>query len=133
MRQSDLADVKAASTGLLPPVKLDRETEYRVTNPKGEHVTTRSDADGWITGVSARSVGPYELRAGGKLARELGVSLINPVETSLAGVEKLVTKEASVSATETKLDQDKPIWSSMALIALIVLLVEWWYFQKKPG
>ncbi|MFO1006386.1 MAG: VWA domain-containing protein [Planctomycetaceae bacterium] len=133
MRQSDLADVKAASTGLLPPVKLSRETEYQVTNPKGEHVSTKSDADGWITGVSARSVGPYEVRSGGTLARELGVSLINPVETSLAGVEKLVTKEASVSATETKLDQDKPIWSSIASIAMIVLLIEWWYFQKKPG
>ncbi len=133
LRQSELADVKAASTGLLPSVKLDRETEYLVTNPLGEHVSTRSDADGWVTGISARTVGPYELRSGGKLVRELGVSLINPVETSLAGVEKLVTKEASVSATETKLDQDKPIWSSLAALALLVLLMEWWYFQKKPG
>jgi len=133
LRQAELADVKAAATGLLPAVKLSRDTEYRVTNPKGEHVTTRSDAEGWVTGISARAVGPYEVRSGGQLVRELGVSLINPVESSLVGVEKLVTKEASVTATEEKLDQDKPIWSSMALIALLVLLVEWWYFQKKPG
>ena len=133
LRQAELADVKAASTGMLPPVKLLRDAEYRVTNPKGEHVTARSDADGWVTGVSARVVGPYEVRSGGKLVRELGVSLLNPTESSLLGVEKFVTKEASVSATETKLDQDKPIWSSMAALALFVLLAEWWYFQKKPG
>ena len=133
LRQAELADVKAASTGLLPAVKLSRDSEYLVTNPLGEHVTTKSDADGWVSGISARAVGPYEIRTGGKLVRELGVSLINPTETSLVGVEKLVTKEASVTATEKHLDQDKPIWSSMASIALLVLLFEWWYFQKKPG
>ncbi len=133
MRQAELADVKAASTGMLPPVKLSRDEEYRVTNPRGEHVSARSDADGWVTGVSARAVGPYEVRSGGKLVRELGVSLLNPRESSLAGVDTFGTKEAHVAATETPLDQDKPIWSSMAAIALFVLLAEWWYFQKKPG
>ncbi len=133
LRQAALADVKAASTGLLPAVKLVRETEYRVTNPQGEHVTTKSDADGWVTGISARAVGPYEIRAGGKLVREVGVSLLNPTESSLVGVEKLMTKEATVIANKERLDQDKPIWSSMASIALLVLLVEWWYFQRKPS
>lgn len=133
LRQAALAEVKAASTGLLPPVKLDRDTEYTVTNPQGEHVTTKSDADGWVNGLSARAVGPYEVRSNGKLIRELGVSLLNPTETSLAGVEKLETKEASVKATEQTLDTDKPLWTSLAAIALCVLLFEWWYFQKRPG
>ncbi len=133
LRQAALAEVKAASTGLLPAVKLERETTYVVTNPSGEHVTTKSDADGWVSGLSARSVGPYEIRSDGKLVRELGVSLLNPTETSMNGVEAFQTKEATVTATEEKLDQDKPIWSSMAAIALFVLLLEWWYFQKRRG
>ncbi len=133
LRQAALAEVKAASTGLLPAVKLERETTYVVTNPSGEHVTTKSDADGWVSGLSARSVGPYEIRSDGKLVRELGVSLLNPTETSMNVVEAFQTKEATVTATEEKLDQDKPIWSSMAAIALFVLLLEWWYFQKRPG
>lgn len=133
LRQAALAEVKAASTGLLPAVKLERETTYVVTNPLGEHVTTKSDADGWVSGLSARSVGPYEIRSDGKLVRVLGVSLLNPTETSMNGVEAFQTKEATVTATEEKLDQDKPIWSSMAAIALFVLLLEWWYFQKRPG
>lgn len=133
MRQAGLAEVKAASTGLLPAVKLDRETSYVVTNPQGEHTTVKSDADGWVSGLSGRSVGPYEFRSSGKLVREIGVGLLNSTETILSGVEKFETKEATVKAVEQKLDTDKPIWSSMAGIALFVLILEWWYFQKRPG
>jgi Ca-activated chloride channel family protein len=133
LRQAALAEVKAASTGLLPAVKLDRETTYVVTNPQGEHTTTKSDADGWVSGLSGRSVGPYEFRSSGKLVREIGVGLLNSTETILSGVEKFETKEATVKAVEQKLDTDKPIWSSMAGIALFVLILEWWYFQKRPG
>lgn len=133
LRQAALAEVKAASTGLLPAVKLDREMDYIVTNPQGEHITTKSDADGWVSGLSARKVGPYEVRSNGKLIRELGVSLLNSTETSMNGVEKFEAKEATVTAATDQLDTDKPIWSSMAAIALFVLLFEWWYFQKRPG
>lgn len=133
LRQAELADVKAASTGLLPAVKLLPETTYRITNPRGEHAELKSDDEGWLSGASARSVGRYEIRDGGRLVRELGVSLINPAESSLTGVEKFETKEASVEATTSQLDTDKPIWVLLALLSLCVLFVEWWYFQKKPG
>ena len=29
------------------------------------------------------------------------------------------------------IDTDRPLWPTLAWIAFIVLLVEWWYFQRK--
>ncbi len=133
LSQAELAEAKGASTGLLAPVKLDRSTEYLVTNPQGKHEAATSDKDGWVTGVSARTVGPFEFRQGGKLVRELGVSLLNPRESSLSGVDTLVAKEAEVSATEDKTAMDRPLWTLLAGGALIVLLVEWWFYQRRPG
>lgn len=133
LNQAELSEAKGPSTGILPPVKLDRSAEYLVTNPQGVHQTAQSDPDGWVTGIPARQVGPFEFRQGGVLVREMGVSLLNARESSLSGVDTLVAKEAEVSANETKSSLDRPLWTLLAGGALIVLMVEWWFYQRRPG
>ncbi|RLS53001.1 MAG: VWA domain-containing protein [Planctomycetota bacterium] len=133
LNQAELSEAKGPATGILPPVKLDRSAEYLVTNPQGVHQTAQSDKDGWITGIPARRVGPFEFRQGGVLVREMGVSLLNARESSLSGVDTLVAKEAEVSANEMKSSMDRPLWTLLAGGALIVLMVEWWFYQRRPG
>jgi len=61
------------------------------------------------------------------------VSLLTVTETSLATVEQLQFRESSVAASATMLKSDHPLWGVFAAIGFALLLVEWWYFQRRPG
>ena len=63
----------------------------------------------------------------------MGVSLINSTETSLKGVDEIQFREVKVGAESERVKTDKPLWSTLAVIAFVVLMLEWWYFQKRPS
>ncbi len=89
---------------------------------------------GVLNGVSALSIGQYRVTDGGTEAARVGVSLLDSMETSLAAVKQLRFKEnQEVAATNDRIDSDRPLWPSFALVGFGVLLVEWWYFQRRPG
>lgn len=76
--------------------------------------------------------GEYEIRDGGELISKVGVGLLNATETKLETVDTITFNELSVEAEQERLLTDKPIWTWFASFAFLILLVEWWYFQKKP-
>jgi hypothetical protein len=39
--------------------------------------------------------------------------------------------QVAVAATLVK--SDRPLWPMLLMSGLCVLVVEWWFFQKKPG
>ena len=41
--------------------------------------------------------------------------------------------ELSVTSEESGVATDQSIWSILACVALFVLLMEWWFFQVRPG
>ncbi|MBC8116559.1 MAG: hypothetical protein H7062_19375 [Candidatus Saccharimonas sp.] len=51
----------------------------------------------------------------------------------MESVEKLNFPEVSVSASETAVKSDQPLWGWLAAAGLTLLAIEWWYFQKKPS
>ncbi len=133
LQQAELAELAAAPTGTLPRLRLQPNEQYRVTSPGGEHFDQQADADGQITGIPATTAGVYEIRKGGSLVSKVGVSLLNPTETSLAEVSELKLNEISVTAQTDRLKAEKPWWPTLAMLAFGTLLVEWWLFQKRPG
>jgi Mg2+ and Co2+ transporter CorA len=39
--------------------------------------------------------------------------------------------ELSVSSTDTsRLESDQPLWWLLAMLAFVLMLAEWWYFQR---
>lgn len=61
-------------------------------------------------------------------------NLLSPSETLLASVEHLEFNERlTVAAVTAPLKTDRALWRPLVLLALGTLLVEWWYFQRKPG
>jgi hypothetical protein len=60
-------------------------------------------------------------------------SALNSTETSLYGVKDIQFSELKVSASEEQLKMDKPLWHKLAAVAFGFLLLEWWFFQKKPA
>jgi Ca-activated chloride channel homolog len=132
--QAGLAEVRGSRTGVLPPLQLKPRTMYRVVGPQGSVVDMAANESGVLNGVSALSIGQYRVSEGGTEAARVGVSLLDTMETSLAAVKQLRFKEnQEVAATSDRIDADRPLWPTFALAGLGVLLVEWWYFQRRPG
>ena len=133
MQQASLGELRAAATGVLPPLKVTPRGEYRVTFPDGRHDERRANDDGMLAGIAATRTGQYEIRSGSSLIDSIGVGLLDVNETSLAAVDKIHFNELSVEAQAQRLKEDKPLWTQLAFLALGLLLLEWWYFQKKPA
>jgi hypothetical protein len=133
-QRSGLAEVRSLATGTLPPIPAPAEQQAQVVLPDGSRESLRVSGNGLLTGVSARQSGSYQILVDGKELRRVGVSLMSPTETRLEVVDKLQFPEVSVSASaEAVAPADVPLWSWLAGIGLLVLLVEWWYFQKRPA
>lgn len=133
MQQASLAELRSPSTGILPPLQLSKETTYRITDPTGHHEERSTNEDGVLLGISAPHVGEYEVSKGSELVDQLGLSLLNSTETSLSQVDKIHFNELSVDASETRPTTDRLLWKELAIAALCMLLLEWWYFQKRPA
>lgn len=131
MKQSSLSEVNAAPTGVLPALNLDPEQPYDVRSPDGSRITLRSNAAGLLVGAPAARVGLYEILDGQETIAAVGTGLLNTHETSLADVEELKFTEAAVATKPAEqLATDKPLWWTLALAGLAMLLFEWWYFQR---
>ncbi len=133
MQQAGLAEVRGQATGVLPPRSADPSSQYTVLAPDGLRQEISSTSEGLLTGISAQRVGKYEIQKGLSTVAKTSASLLQAAETGLQHVESIQFREISVSAMETRLQTDKPLWTQFAMAGLIFLAVEWWYFQRRPG
>ncbi len=131
--QANLSDVRGASTGVLPPLVLKPEREYRIDGPAGKDAEQSSSVEGVLKGIAAREVGTYQVREGRELVQQLGASLLDATETSLHGVDEIHFRELTVDATTTAAMTDRPLWPWLAFAAFAVLLGEWWLYLRRPG
>ncbi|QDT97436.1 vWA domain-containing protein [Gimesia aquarii] len=133
LQEAGIAEVQASATPLLPAVEYVPEHKYNIKTPGGKQLTAESNKNGIVSGVAALQVGKYTISGEGAKSDQISVSLLNPMETSLVSVDEIQFSEVPVSAAQTQIDSDKPLWSEFALIAFVLLLLEWWYFQRRPG
>lgn len=133
LQEAGIAEVQAAATPVLPAVEYLPEKKYEIKTPNGKTLNTESNKKGLVSGVAALHVGKYVISGEGANSDEISVSLLNPLETSLVSIEEIQFSEVPVTASQAQIDSDKPLWSEFALIAFVLLLVEWWYFQRRPA
>ena len=133
MRQAGLAEVRGDRTGLLPELSVQPETDYRVIGPGKLTDDVRSDERGVLTGAAAPRVGFYQVKQGSEEKAYIGISLLDEGETELQSVETIQFNESAVSAAQQQIKIDHSLWSWLAFIALIVCIVEWWFYQRRPG
>ena len=101
-----------------------------VETPRGERFERRADARGRLGAISVEHVGRY--RVHGERDQSYGVSLLHPGESSLSVVEEVLFPEATVVASTARARTERNLWPTLAVLALGVLLIEWWCFQR-PG
>ncbi|MFO1021161.1 MAG: hypothetical protein U0903_10750 [Planctomycetales bacterium] len=133
LSKAELSEVRGTSTGVLPPRQVEPNQTYTIIAPNGETTTLRSGNDGMLSAIAAPQVGRYQIKSSSGTVAAVGVSLIQPSETSLDTVEELQFKELSVSSSAQLLKNDYPLWGWIALAAFCMLLIEWWYYQKPPA
>lgn len=132
-QKAGLADLQADHTGVLPDLKMLPDTQYKITGPGDSKNENLSDKHGILTGVTALTTGKYIFSALGEKNSEIGVSLLNRKESSLQGISKISFNELAVSADYKQVKSAKSLWKVLAFLALVMLLVEWWFFNRKPG
>ncbi|MEX2213163.1 MAG: VWA domain-containing protein [Phycisphaeraceae bacterium] len=132
MLAAGLLEVAGDRTGVLPALSLTPAQAYRVRGPAGFDRTEKADTAGTLSGVPAPRVGQYTLSKGDGEAK-LGVSLLQPTETLLDTVRQIQFSEMSVTATANVPETPKQLWWLFALMAMAFLLIEWWFFQRRPG
>jgi hypothetical protein len=133
LQQSGLAEANAARTGVLPPITLAPTQAYRITGPANLQREERTDDRGQLTGLAAPLAGDYTVAQGAEEVRHIGASLLSTSETSLAGVERIEFADAlSVAAATAPPKADRSLWWVLACAGFVVLLAEWWLFQRRP-
>ncbi|MCA9005171.1 MAG: VWA domain-containing protein [Planctomycetaceae bacterium] len=133
LQEAGISESQAPATPVLPPLEFQPEKQYEIQTPTGNELRAESDPNGRITGVPALHTGQYTVNGAGADNAKISVSLLNPLETSLVSVEEIQFSEVPITATQTQIDSDKPLWGEFAFIAFLLLLGEWWYFQKRPS
>lgn len=132
-RRAGLLEAAAVRTGVLPPMQITPGEAARVVGPDGSSRAIEPDAAGLLTGVAAREVGLFEVWSGGERARTVGVALLDARETRLDTVDEFAARELTVVARLEPVGVDRSLVGSLVWVALGVLLVEWWFAQRRPG
>ncbi|MCB1096544.1 MAG: BatA and WFA domain-containing protein [Verrucomicrobiae bacterium] len=128
-----LAETKANPTGVLPAIRFAPATKVTVTGPDGTDQVATANDQGQLTGIVADKAGRYDIRPAGQSEIAIGASLLSPGESTLSSVEQIEFNEAAVAANrDESRNSDKPLWRHLAIAALALLVVEWWYFQRRP-
>ena len=134
-RQAELSAVRGQRAGVMPPLAVDAPGEYVVRGPEGSEQLLSADEGRLLRGVLADRLGDYTVAKTGGVGddrdvRSFGVSLLNPLESSLRGVESIVFNEVSVAASEREGGVDRQLWRWLAIAGLAVMALEWWYFHR---
>jgi Ca-activated chloride channel family protein len=133
MQQAGLAQAQGAHTGVLGGIRMRPNEACTVTSPSSERREETAGTDGILPGVPAPEAGLYTLSGGGQ-QRRVGASLLSSSETRLAAVEQIeFAEDLSVKAAAGVLKADRPLWPLLAMLGFIVLLGEWWYYQRGAG
>ncbi len=134
MKGSRLAEANAVRTGALPPLRLEPNRTYEITGPDGAHRSEASDGQGILSGIPALRAGEYKVSEGGSVRARLGASLLSPAETTLKSADQIqFNEQLAVAASNVALKTDRALWYPLACVAFGLLLVEWWFYQRKPG
>ena len=127
-----LAESKASATGVLETVTIAPEGRATITMPDGQRQKQTANAEGTLSGIVASNAGKYRVQSDGAEVI-VGASLVSSAESSLEAVETIEFNELAVTASSGEsITADKPLWRYFATAALILLVVEWWYFHKRP-
>jgi hypothetical protein len=132
LRQAQLGEVEAAPCGVLPALTSAPIAPIASMDPGGFARSEQSDERGQLAGVPAPKAGEYSISEGSTVAARVGASVLSASESSLSAVEQIEFNDRlKVVAASAPVATDRPLWWPLALAGFVVLLVEWWFFNRR--
>lgn len=113
-----------------PPLDADA---VRVTGPDGAETTLPADGDQIVfTNTSQPGVYQLEVFSGGDLlqTQAFAVNLFAPVESAIAPRDVELNGVVVARQSADEMGQFE-FWPLVALLALAVLMLEWWFYQRR--
>lgn len=132
LERAGLSEIRGSTTGTLPLRQVEANKRYEIIGPDGSRQAAQSGGDGLLSGISAERVGRYRIEERGVAVGSVGISLIQPLETSMKTVEELQFPEVTVGSSGDLLKNDTPLWHWLVLFGFAMFMVEWWYFHRRP-
>ncbi|MCA9414256.1 MAG: VWA domain-containing protein, partial [Candidatus Omnitrophica bacterium] len=127
-----MAEVSVHRTG--EAIEIDSkagQTEMTVIDPTGEEFEVALLPDQRNFFSSTDRSGEYRFVYPNGTEEARWVNLLNGKESSITPVETLAFGEEKIEAQATALAQSREIWPWLALLALGVLVVEWWFYTRQ--
>jgi hypothetical protein len=127
----DGVDEEIARPGREKVIRPDRPLRtIEVENPDGSRETlNRTQRTDFVYGPLPR-VGIYQVRWDGKLQRSFAVNLLDSAESDVVPRPSIDIGDERIAAGETH-STPRDMWKWVALIALILLLVEWYIYNRR--
>jgi len=114
------------------PLRLSRtaiDQAVTVKKPDGSQVELRSKGGRIVFGDTGM-VGIYEVTGEG-FAEKFAVSLLNESESDIKPADRIQIAGREVASSAAFAVSNKEIWSSLTLVALILLAIEWWVYHRR--
>lgn len=107
--------------------------QLEVVTPEGEWERVERDADGQFRYRGAEQLGVYEVRSGDKTVGRLAVNLFDPAESDIRSrPEKAIQiGYVDVEGKTTWEGARHELWKALLLAALVVLLFEWYIYNRR--
>jgi hypothetical protein len=127
----DGVDEELARPGREKVIRPDRPMRsIEVETPDGiREALNRTQRSDFVYGPLPR-VGIYRVRWEGKLQRSFAVNLLDSAESDVIPRPSIDIGDERIAAGETR-SAPRDLWKWIALIALILLLVEWYIYNRR--
>ncbi|MCZ6817055.1 MAG: VWA domain-containing protein [Planctomycetota bacterium] len=108
--------------------------EVRITAPGGVEETISVMGSHSVTYAKTQQAGIYrfEFDDAHDTTDVFAANILNPTESRVAPVEKLVlTAGTPIEIIDADTQVNEPLWPYAAAVALLILLFEWWVYNKR--
>lgn len=118
-------------------------TGVTVRTPDDQTVQLVPAGDGRVVYGPVRQAGVYrvswtgpaaasDLKQDGVVSRRFAANLLDPAESDVAASQQLELANQQVAAAGTGSSvRDRPLWPWLTLAALVVVMIEWWIYNRK--
>jgi hypothetical protein len=105
-------------------------TEITVTNPAGEKTKLVCETSGTVAYGGTSRAGIYTVEAAGSTA-PYAANLADAGESDIRPTREFKAGSTQVAAASTASSKNREIWRELLLAAFVVLLVEWYVYNRR--
>ena len=111
---------------------LDKDSMVLVTLPDGEIVQTPTTGNGELVFADTLQQGVYHVKSGtNKIS--FCVNLLDGVESDIEAKDILELGQYGRVEATVQLDSNKELWRWFAIICLLLLMFEWWFYHRRTA